>query len=334
MPVVISPTHTRDRFGRTIDYLRISLTDMCNLRCVYCMPEDMTFRPSEDLMQDDEILRLVRLFAELGFQKVRLTGGEPLVRENVVELVEGMVNTPGINEVAMTTNGVLLRHLAAPLRKAGLKRINVSIDTLDPKKFKQMTRWGNVDDVWAGLDAAAAADLGIKLNAVVVRDYNDKQDVIDIAELTRSRPWQVRYIEVMPFGSVAEFQLSHIVSEEELRKTISRALGPMELVNEGKLDGEARLFRLEGAQGNLGFISSVTRPFCAACNRGRLTPDGKFRLCLLKDKELDVLSLIRSGVSDDTIKASLTEAIWHKPWGHELARNKFPTDRVMSEIGG
>lgn len=331
---MIAPTRLRDRFGRTIDYLRISLTDVCNLRCVYCMPETMSFRPSEDLMQDAEILHLVRLFGELGFRKVRFTGGEPLLRENVASLVREVVNTPGISEVALTTNGVLLKHLAGPLKEAGLQRVNISIDSLDPGKFKRMTRWGNLDDVWAGLRAAEAAGLGVKLNGVVIRDYNDGEDVVELARLTLDHAWQVRYIEVMPFGSVADFQLKHIVSEDELRATISKALGPMELVNEGKLDGEARLYRLQNAIGDLGFISSVTRPFCVACNRGRLTPDGKFRLCLLKDKELDVLSLLRSEVSDETIKASLAEAIWHKPWGHELARNKFPTHRVMSEIGG
>jgi GTP 3',8-cyclase len=173
-----------DRFGRNINYLRISLTDKCNLRCVYCMPEDMTFRPREELLQDNEIIRLVQIFADLGFHKIRLTGGEPTVRANVVEIVRQIAATPGIQTVAMTTNGLLLDRLAGPLAAAGLQRVNVSIDTLDPEKFKKLTRWGEVEDVWRGIAAASEAGMGIKLNAVVVRHYNDKEDVVDLARLT------------------------------------------------------------------------------------------------------------------------------------------------------
>ena len=172
-----------DRFGRNINYLRISLTDHCNLRCVYCMPEDMTFRPREELLQDEEILRLVRLFADLGFHKFRLTGGEPTVRAHVVDLVREMKHTKGVAKIAMTTNGLLLNKLAAPLAKAGLERVNISIDTLDPQKFKKLTRWGKVEEVWEGIHAAEAAGLEIKLNAVVVRNYNDKDDVVDLAQI-------------------------------------------------------------------------------------------------------------------------------------------------------
>lgn len=323
-----------DRYGRSINYLRISLTDMCNLRCVYCMPEDMAFRPRADLLQDDEIVRLVGLFADLGFGKFRLTGGEPTVRENLVELVRRIAETAGVETVALTTNGVLLKHLARPLVEAGLQRINISIDTLDPAKFKQITRWGNVDEVWAGIEAAEAAGLGIKLNSVVVRGLNDRQDAVDLARLTLERPWQVRYIEVMPFGSVADFQRTHIVPEEELRATISSALGPMTLLNSGQLDGEARLYQLRDAKGKLGFISSVTKPFCAGCNRARLTADGKLRMCLLRDKELDLMPFVRNGAHDEELKTLIGDTIWYKPWGHGLAQQVFPRKRVMSEIGG
>lgn len=267
-----------DQYNRNINYMRISLTDMCNLRCVYCMPENMTFRAGEELLQDHEILKLVGLFAELGFEKFRLTGGEPTLRENITELVEGIAATPGIREVAMTTNGILLKFLAHPLARAGLQRINVSIDTLNPEKFKQITRWGHINDAWEGIETAAAAGLEIKLNVVVVRGFNDEEDVVELARLTLEHPWQIRYIEVMPFGSVAEFQKNHVVPEDELRATITRALGPLRLLDNGQLDGEARLFQLDGAQGKLGFISSVTQPFCKGCNRARLTADGKLRL--------------------------------------------------------
>lgn len=324
---------TFDRFNRNIHYLRISLTDMCNLRCVYCMPEDMTFRPRDELMQDEELLRLVRVFAEMGFDKFRLTGGEPTLRENLVGLVRGMRDTPGVEQLAMTTNGVTLKQLARPLKEAGLQRINISIDTLNPEKFRRLTRWGRIEDVWAGLEAAEQAGLEIKINAVVVRGQNDKDDAIDLARLTLDHPWQVRYIEVMPMGRVADFQDSAIVPEDELRATIEQALGPAELLNGGKLDGEARMFALQNARGSLGFISAVTKPFCSGCNRARLTADGRLLLCLLRDKELNLLPSLRDGLSDDALKERIEDSIWHKPWGHGLAENIRPT-RNMSEIGG
>ncbi|HMP76790.1 MAG TPA: GTP 3',8-cyclase MoaA [Kiritimatiellia bacterium] len=323
-----------DQYGRKIDYLRISLTDQCNLRCVYCMPEDMAFQPSAQMMQDDELLRIGRIFAGLGFSKFRLTGGEPTVRANVVEIVQQLAALPGVREVAMTTNGVLLKHLARPLAQAGLTRINISLDTTDPKKFRQLTRWGNVDDVMAGIQASEDAGFPIKLNAVVVRGVNDREDAVALARLTQDHPWQVRFIEMMPLGRIADFQLSHIVSEDELRATIEAALGPMELQHGGRLEGEARVYRLPRARGTVGFISSVTKPFCAACNRARLTADGKLRLCLLRDKELDLLNLLRGGAGDEELTALIEKSIWYKPWGHGLAEQSYPTHRVMSEIGG
>lgn len=323
-----------DQYGRNITYLRISLTDQCNLRCVYCMPEDMTFRPKTEILRDDEIVRLAKICTELGFTKFRLTGGEPTLRENLIGITEQLVALPGTREVAMTTNGILLKHLAQPLADAGLHRLNISIDSLNPKTFQRLTRWGNVDDVIAGIHAAEAAGFSIKLNTVVVRGINDGEDIVELARLTQTRPWQVRFIEMMPLGSIADFQLSHIVSEDELRGKIEAALGPLALLNDGQLDGEARMFKLDGALGSVGFISSVTRPFCAACNRARLTADGKLRLCLLRDKELDLLSLLRGGASDEELKAFMEKGIWYKPWGHGLAARAYPTRRVMSEIGG
>ncbi len=323
-----------DRFGRDIHYLRISLTDRCNLRCVYCMPEDMKFRPRAHLMQDDELLTLVRLCAGLGFHKMRLTGGEPTVRANVVELVRGISHTPGVRSVSMTTNGLLLGELAQPLAEAGLQRVNISIDTLDPARFKRLTRWGDLDDVLAGIAAAEAAGLlPIKLNAVVVRGYNEA-DVVELAALTCAHPWQMRFIEMMPFGDVADFQQSQVVTAAEMRAEIEAHLGPLQPVDGGRLDGEARLYRLPNAQGDLGFISSVTEPFCASCTRARLTADGKLRMCLLRDYEMDLLTPLRGGASLDDLKALVLKAVYHKPWGHGLAHNVVPRARVMSEIGG
>lgn len=323
-----------DRHGRTIDYLRISLTDVCNLRCVYCMPENMRFRPQKQLIQDDEVVRLATIFASLGFNKIRLTGGEPTLRRNVVELVGALKAVDGIETVAMTSNGILMDYLAAPLAEAGLDRVNISLDTLDETRFRTLTRWGNLRDVMAGLDSADAAGMGVKVNSVIVRGFNDGQDVIDLARMSLERPWQIRFIEMMPFAAITEFQRGNMVSEDELRAQITEVLGPLTAENLGHLDGEASVYRLDGAPGTLGFISSVTKPFCAACNRVRLTPDGLLRLCLLREDEANVLERLRAGASDAELATFLCEAIYGKPWGHGLADDALATNRVMSEIGG
>jgi cyclic pyranopterin phosphate synthase len=323
-----------DRFGRIIHYLRISLTDHCNLRCIYCMPEDQTFRPSTELMQDDEVLKLTHLFASLGFDKIRLTGGEPTVRANIVEIIRGIASTPGIRNVSMTTNGVLLARLADQLAKAGLKRVNVSIDTLNPEKFKRLTRWGKLEDVWKGVHAAEQAGLApIKLNAVVVKGYNES-DVVELARLTLEHPWQVRFIEMMPFAGVTDVQTGQIITAGEIKQRIEDSLGALETANGGKLDGEARLFRLPNAQGDVGFISSVTMPFCASCTRARLTADGRLRLCLLREKEVDLLTPLRAGATVDDLRQLILDGVWQKPWGHGLAEGVIPLNRVMNEIGG
>lgn len=323
-----------DRFGRRITYLRVSLTDHCNLRCVYCMPEDMTFRPNADMMQDDEIFMLTRLFASLGFNKVRLTGGEPTVRANIVGIVRGIASTEGIRSVSMTTNGVLLSKLAQPLVEAGLQRVNVSLDTLDPMKFQRLTRWGKLQDVWDGILAAERAGLTpIKLNAVVVRGYNE-DDVVNLARLTLDHPWQVRFIEMMPFAGATDLQTRQVVTMSEIQERIEDTLGDLEPANDGKLDGEARVFHVRGAKGNVGFISSVSAPFCASCNRARLTSDGRLRLCLLREKEVNLLSPLRAGASLEDLRQLIIGGVWEKPWGHGLADGVIPLDRVMSEIGG
>lgn len=323
-----------DRYNRNIDYLRISLTDACNLRCVYCMPEQMTFRPREELLSDAELTRLIGLFGAVGFRKIRFTGGEPTLRSSLVELVRQATRTPGIETVGLTTNGVLLAGLAAPLREAGLRSVNLSLDTLDPEKFRRITRWGRLDAVLAGLDAAAQAGLRVKLNAVVSRGTNDREDVIALARYTLDQAWQVRFIEQMPFGNNAEFQKRSLVDEAELRDVLTAAYGPLELVNHGRLDGEARLYRIAGAAGCIGFISPVTKPFCADCNRLRLTADGVLRLCLLRDNEVDLRPLLRGGADDIEITAAIRQAVFAKPWGHGLEEHLIPTTRGMSEIGG
>jgi cyclic pyranopterin phosphate synthase len=323
-----------DRFGRNIHYLRISLTDHCNLRCIYCMPEDMTFRPNADLMQDDEIMVFARLFASLGFDKIRLTGGEPTVRANVVDIVRGIASTEGIRSVSMTTNGLLLKKLAQPLADAGLQRVNVSIDTLDPAKFKRLTRWGKLDEVWEGILAAEKAGLTpVKLNAVVVKGYNE-DDVVDLAALTIDHPWQMRFIEMMPFAGATDVQINQVITMKQIRGTIESEFGQLESANGGKLDGEAQVFHIPGAKGDVGFISSVTQPFCSACTRARLTSDGKLRLCLLREKEVDLLTPLRAGATEEELRRLLLDGVWEKPWGHGLADGVIPLNRIMNEIGG
>ena len=323
-----------DRFGRKIHYLRISLTDHCNLRCVYCMPEDQTFRPNAELMQDDEILLLTKLFAGLGFDKIRLTGGEPTVRANVVDIVRGIASTAGIRSVSMTTNGVLLSKKAKPLAEAGLQRVNISIDTLNAAKFKRVTRWGDMEDVWDGIMAAEEAGLTpVKLNAVVVKGYNES-DVVDLARLTLEHPWQIRFIEMMPFAGTTDIQAGQLITARQIQGRIEAVLGKMEIANGGKLDGEARLFRLPNGKGDVGFISSVTSPFCASCTRARLTADGRLRLCLLREKEVDLLTPLRAGATLDDLRQIILDGVWEKPWGHGLADGVIPLNRVMNEIGG
>ena len=323
-----------DRYGRRLHYLRISLTDHCNLRCVYCMPEDMTFRPNHELMQDDEVLFFVRLFADLGFDKIRLTGGEPTVRAGVVDLVRGIAATPGIRTVTMTTNGILLPRLAHALAQAGLKRVNISLDTLDPTKFRRLTRWGDLEDVLEGIRAAEEAGLQpIKINAVVVRGYNE-EDVVPLAGLTLDRPWQVRFIEMMPFAGATEVQRTLVVTVPEMMARLRAAYGGLEPVDGGRLDGEARRCRLPGARGTVGFIATLSQPFCASCTRVRLTADGHLRLCLLREKEVDLLTPLRQGASREALRRQITDALWAKPWGHGLAQGEIPLNRTMSQIGG
>lgn len=323
-----------DSYGRRIDYLRISLTDRCNMRCVYCMPAvGLQFTPRPELLTNDELLFVVRAAAAAGFRKLRLTGGEPMLRHDLVELIRAMKQVPGIEQIAMTTNALRLRRMAGALKEAGLDRVNISIDSLDPVKFRQMTRGGNLDEVWAGVMAAEEAGLRpIKLNAVVVRGLND-DEVVRLAELTMRFPWEFRFIEVMPLTGVAGLAEEGVVSTAELVARIEAHFGPLVPYGQDPAD-PARRYRIPGAPGKLGFISAVTDPFCATCNRMRLTADGRLHLCLLRDEEVDLRAALRSGASQGEIEQIIRHAVNLKPWGHGLPEGVLPSLRGMSQLGG
>lgn len=326
-----------DQFGRQINYLRISVTDHCNLRCLYCMPvKDLTFAPREQLLTPEEIGTVAQAAARVGFRKVRLTGGEPTLRTDLVEIVRQIASVEGIDDLGMTTNAILLPGLAADLAQAGLKRINVHVDTLNPERLKRLMRFGTAEQIQAGIDAAEAAGLRpIKINAVVARDHNDA-DVVDLARLTLDKPWDVRFIELMPFGrgECATFSLAQYVPSAETRQRITEALGPLESIPATNPSDEARYFKLEGAVGLLGFISPVSEPYCDDCNRMRLTADGRFHLCLLNDDELDVKTALRNGGGVEAVTDILLRAVAGKPTGHRLAEGISPEERRMFQIGG
>jgi cyclic pyranopterin phosphate synthase len=323
-----------DAYGRQMTYLRISLTDRCNFRCVYCMPATgMKFQPREELLTDEELLRLVGLFAKSGFTKLRLTGGEPTIRPHVEDLIREMKAFPGIEEISMTTNGLLLPRMAADLRDAGLDRINVSIDTLDPVRFKFMTRGGRLDLVLDGIEEAERMGIGpIKLNTVVVRGQNE-QEVVDMAALSIDKPWEVRFLEIMPMEGVGMVYDEGLVTTEETKARLEHHYGALQPVDSNPSD-PARLWQLPGARGTIGFISPVSEPFCQFCNRVRLTADGKLRLCLLRNDEIDFREEMRNGASDEDLLLRLRAGIWRKPWGHGLAEGDLNIGRGMSQIGG
>jgi cyclic pyranopterin phosphate synthase len=328
----------RDRFNREINYLRISVIDHCNLRCVYCMPlRGLSFVPSPELLTAEEIETVAQAAVQVGFHKFRLTGGEPTLRQDIVEIVRRIAATPGVEDVAMTTNAVLLPRLAAPLAEAGLRRLNIHVDTFHPERLKKIMRFGSLDEVEAGIAAAEAAGLRpIKINCVVTRDYND-QDVTDLALRARDRNWHVRFIELMPLGGgeTAHVALAQFVPTRETRQRIEDALGRLVPVPGGHPSDESKNFRFaDGKGGVIGFISPVSEPYCGSCNRMRLTADGKFHLCLLNDDELDVKKALRTGGGVPAVAAILARAVALKPTGHRLDEGVSTEERQMFQIGG
>ena len=327
-----------DAYNRPISYLRISVTDRCNLRCVYCMPpEGVPWRPHGEILRYEEIEIIARAAAELGISKVRLTGGEPLVRPGIVDLVRLLARIPGIDDLAMTTNGLLLARDAATLAEAGLRRVNVSLDTLRPERFARITRGGRLEDVLAGIEAARQAGLEpIKVNTVVIRGMND-DEVVDLARTTMEAGWNVRFIELMPVGNGALADggwQERVVTAQQIYQKIEAALGTLEPAKVSAGGGPARYYRLPGARGTLGFITPISEHFCYRCNRLRLTADGHLRPCLLSDQEHDLRTPLRQGAGVEQVKGLILRAIESKPLEHHLDECLLPESRAMSEIGG
>lgn len=320
-------------FGRKIEYLRISVTTRCNLRCVYCRPSDLNYEERrEHFLTFDEMLRVARVLAGVGLKKVRITGGEPLVRSGVVDFIGEVAKLEGIEDLALSTNGLLLGKYAAPLKAKGLKRVNVSLDTLDPETFRQITGGGRLDAVIDGIRAAEGAGLRpIKLNCVVIRGFNDDQ-IEELAALTLKEAWSVRFIEYMPIGGDKEAYHERFVPAEAVRARLEARFGGLEALPWGGV-AAAREYRLPGGKGSIGLITPMTEHFCAGCNRLRLTADGKVRPCLLTEVETDILKALRSGIGDDELLAVLGVASQFKPEHHE-ALGQWRGARNMVQIGG
>jgi len=324
-------TRLADSFQRPINYLRISVTDRCNLRCIYCMPpEGISLMSHADILRYEEICLVAKAAAELGITKLRLTGGEPLVRAGLTDLVAMLAKIKGIDDISMTTNGVLLEKYSVGLKKAGLHRVNISLDSLRPDRFRKITRMGKLDDVLKGIEAAREAGLNpVKINMVVIRGTND-DEISHFALLTVSDAWHVRFIEFMPFVEKGK-KNRLLVPVSEMMERIE-ALGKLEpsLPNGA---GPAKYYRLSGAKGTIGFISPVTECFCQACNRLRLTADGKLRPCLFSDDEVDLRGPLRQGATVGGIKRLIRQAVASKPEKHKLITG-VTCERFMSQIGG
>ena len=337
----------KDTFDRTIDYMRVSITDRCNLRCIYCMPSGgLKFLAHKDILRYEEIARVLRVAVHSGVRKVRITGGEPLVRKNIAGLIHMIKSIEGIHQLSLTTNGTLLERYAEELADAGLDRVNVSLDSLKPERYREIARGGNLGAVLRGIEAAERAGLTpIKINMVPIRGLND-EEIGEFAKMTLTAPYQVRFIEFMPFVSEDIWNREHFISSEEIQSRVERmgTLIPAEM----KKTGPARYFRFEGAAGVVGFISPISNHFCKECNRLRLTADGKLRPCLFSETEIDLRPALRSRGTDEEIWRLIDLSIAVKPKGHSMSMENvfFSQDcsptvmvqngkrRPMSKIGG
>lgn len=327
--------YMKDTQGRNINYLRISVTDRCNLRCRYCMPETGIEKQEHDeILSLEEIFEVVKACAELGIDKVRITGGEPLVRKGLVSLIENINTVSSIKEITLTTNGILLERYANDLKKAGVNRVNISLDTLDSEKFKSITRGGSLETVLRGIHAAREADLKpIKINTVLIGGFND-DEIEALVKLTTEYELDVRFIELMPIGQAAHWAQSHFIPNSTV---LDRVPDLQEIACEDK-SSPAMYYQLPGAKGKVGLINPISHQFCGSCNRIRLTSDGKLKPCLNSNQEIDVRSLLRNeleGAKADALKKAVAEAIHAKPASHTLYQEEMqPIERDMFRIGG
>lgn len=324
-----------DPYKRKINYLRISVTDRCNLRCRYCMPEEgIPLIPHQEVLTYEEILRIVRVFASEGISKVRLTGGEPLIRKGIVDFISRLSHIEEIKDLSLTTNGILLKELAHDLKQAGLNRINISLDSLRKERFHQITRKDEFERVWAGIEEAIRVGLfPIKINMVAIKGLND-DEIEAFARLTLHLPLTVRYIEYMPSGNGEPWKETDLLTIPQIKERLE-SIGPLIPVPSDHWDGPAKRFHFNGALGEIGLIGAVSSHFCNDCNRLRLTPDGKIRTCLFSDEEIDVKDLLRKGGSDCDLKERLLVALRAKPERHHIDSHQFKKcQRNMSAIGG
>ena len=322
----------KDKFGREIDYLRVSVTDNCNLRCIYCMDEKGNkFLNKDEKLTDDEIYKVVKESAKLGIKKVRITGGEPLVRPGVVSLISKINNIEGTEELYLTTNGILLADMIDELSKNGLKGVNISLDSLKEDRFNKLTRVGNLHKVLEAIDKAIALGIKVKLNTVIVNDIN-KDEIIDFVNLTKEKPIDVRFIELMPIGIAVNYKGA---TNEEVLKFITERYPNYEEVVRSKSGGPASYIKVNGAKGKIGFISAMSNCFCEECNRIRLTPEGFLKQCLHFDYGVDLKSMLRSGIKDDDLKKVIYENIYDKPEKHLfLEKSEHKELKFMNQIGG
>jgi cyclic pyranopterin phosphate synthase len=323
-----------DPFHRKITYLRVSITDRCNLRCFYCKSSGSLERLThKDILAYEEILVFICAAVELGIKKVRITGGEPLIRRNVLHFIRLLCAIPGIEDVSITTNGILLKDMAGLLFDAGIRRVNISLDTLNPVKFQRITQRDRFSDVLAGISAAKEAGFSpIKLNVVAIKGLND-EEIQQLAGLSIHQPYTVRFIEFMPIGGKSCWDREKVITADEIKSRLA-SLGPLQEVPPSVNDGPARRYRLENAKGEIGIISPISNHFCAACNRLRLTADGKLRPCLLSDHEIDIKTPLRNGCTRDEIKRLIQQGIVEKPKRHYAGHGNNTCLRPMSKIGG
>jgi len=324
-----------DSFGRIHSDLRISLTDRCNIRCFYCMPETgAEFLPLRGLLSFEQILRFVSVVLPLGIEKIRLTGGEPLLRPKLPDLIAGLSRLGGVRDLALTTNGVLLSGAAEPLFQAGLRRLNVHLDTLDRERFRTITRRDELPRVLTGIDRAVAAGFHrVKLNAVAIKGLNEP-DIVPLVRFARERNMEVRFIEFMPLDSQHLWGLERVLSADEMIEMLEREFGPLRPVPDADPRAPATEYRFEDGQ-RVGFIASVSRPFCANCNRLRLTADGKLRYCLFAREETDIRPLLEACGSNEALEGAVRSTVWQKWAGHEINLPSFVApQRPMYAIGG